>query len=209
MQQALSWTPIVPFFQPTPGNISLPAQWDQRLLATYQDLQHLSRSINEHYSTRTRIQLDCFQNVLSSIQSRLISLHACIYDAHAELIRLGLLTYLTTTFKVPGRKIPYTWIGVQIKNAYNNTEGGLVPGDEVLRLWILIVVAIAIADIDEAWLVQAWKKRSIGKENQWAEVKDSLMKVMWVDCIHDKHGVVALERLMAGAIELDDGIERV
>lgn len=199
LQPSLPWTPIVPVSATLPRTKLLPPTWDPRLLATYQDFLHLGLSINSHFSTRQRIPLASFQTLLSSIQSRLISLHGCLVDPHAELMRLALLAYLTTTFKVPGRKIPYTWIGAQIKSAYRAVGASVVGGDDVFKLWILMVVAIAVTDVDEAWLVGAWRERSGGVEEQWVDVKAELMRVMWVDCMHDKHGVVALERLVVGA----------
>lgn len=205
LQPSLSWSPIVPApSTPRPGTKFLPPTWDPRLLATYQDLQHLSASINAHFSTRQRIPLAEFQHALSSIQSRLISLHGCIPDPQAELLRLALLAYLTTTFKVPGRKIPYTWIGVQIKNAYGVVGEGVVAGDEVFKMWVLMVVAVAVTDVDEAWLVRAWAERARGVEERYADVKGELGRVMWVDCMHDRLGVGALERMVGGARSLHD-----
>lgn len=71
-----------------------------------------------HVARASPISAMLFQSVLSSIQNRLLHLHAQLTDSVQELTRLIMLAFLTTKFKLPGIQIPYTWLVDEIPKVY-------------------------------------------------------------------------------------------
>ncbi len=172
-----------------------------RLASVFRDFQHLAITINENVREHARYNATCFQNILSSLQSRLMHLADKLKDSTEQLISLTLLAFLTTTFKVPGRKIPYTWVAKQLHTAYGQARDGILRSDTSLRIWVLMVAAISVVDLDKPWLVKAWR---VGQfVTSWDEAKKQLTSVMWIECIHDNPGRIALEYLNSRVITKD------
>jgi hypothetical protein len=119
-------------------------------------------------------------------------------DPTEQLVQLSLLAFLSCTFKVPGRKIPYTWLATKLRDAYVAISNGSDMIDSTLRVWSLSVAAISLADTEEVWLQKAWKSNC--KTTTWVETKRSLMDVMWIECIHDEPGERVHHRLASDTI---------
>jgi hypothetical protein len=120
-------------------------------------------------------------------------LDGTLEDPTQELIRLSLLAFLATTFKTPGRAIPYGWIANQIAKTYIEIDTSLVSLDYALRLWVLVIAAISVTGVAELWLQLAWKEHLLDLE--WHEIKKDLMSIMWVECIHDGPGAAVHGKL--------------
>ncbi|KAJ5598881.1 hypothetical protein N7510_011831 [Penicillium lagena] len=63
--------------------------------------------INIHTDTNMRLGVSEFQPIISSIQTRLLNLKDSLVDTPGEWLCLGLLAFLTTMFRVPGRQVTY------------------------------------------------------------------------------------------------------
>lgn len=161
-----------------------------------QDFQHLALTVNHEVQKNSRYEAADLQRYLSSLQSRLMHLQgvgSVSNDQTQELVRLSLLAFLATTFKVPGRRVPYTWIAHEMQIIYAAAINGPVQIDRDLHIWILVIAAISVVPRDRTWLRQAWN--SVLGNIEWQQVKRRLMGVVWFECIHDIPGETAHHQL--------------
>ncbi|KAH7383998.1 hypothetical protein BKA66DRAFT_570183 [Pyrenochaeta sp. MPI-SDFR-AT-0127] len=200
LHPVISWDPLRKSLHIKPDLYKPPANWDVRLTSVFCDFQYLTTTINENVHMHARYNATCFQSILSTLQSRLIHLAGTLTHPIEELIRLSLLVFLTTTFKVPGRKIPYTWIAKKLAAAYASAED-LINSQETLQLWVIIMAAISVSSSDEPWLVCAWRVGHCA--TSWNETRKKLSSVMWIDCIHDQRGEIAHNMLTQTLIEIE------
>lgn len=110
-----------------------------------------------------------------------------------RLVRLTMLAFMTTMFKIPGRKIPYNWVAKQLVEIYNQVVESSFELDTTLMLWVLVTVAFTVAGVQDRWIKDAWATTSPGSD--WAGVKDHLMRVMWIEIIHDRPGKLVYQQL--------------
>ncbi|KAF2183292.1 hypothetical protein K469DRAFT_635233 [Zopfia rhizophila CBS 207.26] len=195
LHPTVSWDSIISApYSPLPPGLYRPSpDWDLRLVNVFRDFQYLLLRINRNALKHARYNAACFQGVLTSLQSRLMHLGDLLDNPVEKLVRLTMLTFLTTTFKVPGRKIPYGWVVEQLGDAYTKVAGGPFKQDRSLRLWVLVTAAFTVTGAQEDWVREAWGKTDSGLD--WAVVKNHLMRVMWIEIIHDRPGEMAFQQL--------------
>jgi hypothetical protein len=190
---AQQWLPILPTTPNQSEGYHPPTQWDPRLRSTFLDFQALAATINRYMQSHTRYNAKCFQDVLSTLQSRLMHLKGALEDPTQELVRLSLLAFLATTFKTPGQKIPYGWIAKQLSDIYAGANISSPTLTYTLRLWVLLIAAISVTDVEQLWLQLAWQELLLARG--WERIKSELMNIMWIECIHDGPGAAAYQRL--------------
>jgi hypothetical protein len=110
-----------------------------------------------------------------------------------ELVRLTMLALLTTTFKTPGRKIPYGWVIKRLDDVYRKVADDWTNYDVTLRLWVLMSITFTITGSRVAWVKEAW--RETRSEFVWENMKSHLIRVMWIEIIHDKPGEAVFNEL--------------
>ena len=167
---------------------------DSRFLTAFRDLQYLSALVNAHHEKNTRLRADMFQPAFSSIQARLLRLKDMLSDRPSECICLGALAFLSTTFQLPGRRLPYTYLARRLRSCYEAIEGS-IPELEDLSLWLLIVCGISVFDVDKSWVRASWKA-IVQPSLSWEEARRCLQSVMWIGCLHDELGKEAFTALM-------------
>ena len=187
---------IAPPYLPLPEGLFIPHKdWDWRLANVFQDFQYLSLRINRNALKRARHNPACFQATLTSLQSRLMHLRSHISSPLEELVRLTMLAFLTTTFKAPGRKIPYGWVVEQLETVYRNGVQCMGPQDLSLKLWVLITAGFTVAGAEQMWLRRAWGEVSTGMMWDWESVRGHLLRVMFIELIHEKPGEATFNEL--------------
>ncbi|KAF2024508.1 hypothetical protein EK21DRAFT_78556 [Setomelanomma holmii] len=127
-----------------------------------------------------------FQDAATSWQLNVSPEPSDTKQYHAPLEWDHRLPFLATTFRVPGRKMPYGWLADRIATTYTSVNTSATTLDFVFHLWVLAIAAISVTDSAELWLQQAWKFHT--SRMDWHEVKRHLMSVMWIECIHDAPG---------------------
>ncbi|KAK3197635.1 hypothetical protein GRF29_216g799822 [Pseudopithomyces chartarum] len=196
MHPSVQWDcTIMAPYHPLPDLYIPPREWDWRLVNVFQDFQYLSLRINRNALKRARHNPACFQATLTSLQSRLMHLRSQLSTPVEELVRLTMLAFLTTTFKAPGRKIPYGWVVGQLETVYRNGVGCMRQEDLSLKLWVLITAGYTVAGVDHVWLKEAWEEVSSGMVWDWGSVKAHLLRVMFIELIHDRPGEAAFDEL--------------
>jgi hypothetical protein len=188
MRPIVTWNSVmsVPYL-PLPPRLFQPSpDWDVRLVNVFRDLQYICLRINRNKLKYARHNPSAFQGGLTSIQSRLIYLSKFLKNPVEKLVHLAMMAFMTTTFKIPGRKVSYNWLLERLEDTYNEIGDGLIRLDQSLVLWALVTVAFTVAGAGTEWIKEAWK--GTYPELDWAAVKDHLMRVMWIEMMHDEAG---------------------
>ncbi|OHW98964.1 hypothetical protein CSPAE12_02353 [Colletotrichum incanum] len=173
---------------------------DCRMGNIFRDLHEFSRLANYLVQTGHKIDPNMFQDLMTSIQYRLLYLEPTTQDNVSEMFRLGMISYITTLFlKVQGTKIPMTSLAGQLRSVCRNLEvsESLTTTVRLIFAWTLVVGAISVfEEYDDLWLIPklAALHDSIGPT--WPEAKASLKEVMWMELIHSPDGVKVFGKLV-------------
>ncbi|RKK31976.1 hypothetical protein BFJ66_g15124 [Fusarium oxysporum f. sp. cepae] len=163
----------------------------RRLYGIFKDVQGLSQLINDSHNSGEKIQEMSLEELMTSIQSRLLLLEFNDNNVFPELLRLSLLAFLTTVFwSFPGVKFEYPYLANQLRQAclaFTPTTAG----ESYLFAWALMVGATSVLhDPDQTWLPQRLQpliRDNLGRT--WFEVQNNLRRVIWIDSIHDGPGI--------------------
>ncbi|KAH8657785.1 hypothetical protein BX600DRAFT_552055 [Xylariales sp. PMI_506] len=166
---------------------------DTKLDNVFHDLKQLTHIINHHTQKNTRIEGQEFQVAINSIQSRLLHLQGdeevCSDNrdgAAAEALRLGMLAFLSTTFRVPGKKAESLYLTEHLRSACQDLEASTPELRDIL-FWLLMVGVISVLDVDEPWLRARWDV--VAKlDMTWEAAQRRLRSIMWITSIHDDPG---------------------
>ncbi|GKT49709.1 uncharacterized protein ColSpa_09890 [Colletotrichum spaethianum] len=173
---------------------------DRRVGNIFQDLHDFSQLANFLVQTGHKIDPNMFQDLMTSIQYRLLYLEPTTQDKVTEMLRLGMTSYITTLFlKVQGTKIPLSFLTGQLRSACQNIEVSEFPSTTARHIfaWTLVVGAISVLEeYDDVWLLPklASLRESLGPT--WPEAKAKLEQVMWMEFIHSPGGVKVFEKLV-------------
>lgn len=201
LQPTVSWDPIIP---PLPSSLLSqerfhpPSDWHFRLVNVFLDLQTLSFRINHIISTHARYNGAYFQEVLTTLQSRLMYLKT--KSPVEELVRLTLLAFLATTVKIPKRRISYDWLIKQLRETYAKAERDPADLAPSLKVWVLMGAGLSVTGAPEEWIRHGWSKIATRGQN-WEDVKSHLMKIMWIESIHDGPGKLVFTHLKDGNVK--------
>lgn len=180
---------------------------DPKLRNIFADLQAFASVANKLVASRRKLRPDLFQEIMLSIQYRLMLLE---YDpdtqAIEEAVRLGLLAFQTSVFvQMKNIRVKYESLMDRMKRAVNQvpeTSPALVE----LKLWILYMGAIALFDPEQFWLEDAVRRMTKGRS--WDEVHGSMRAIMWIDLVHDAPGRIVYESARSGLDDVDLGLGR-
>lgn len=194
MQPVKSWDCRIrcPYPTPPPNLYQPSAAWDYRILNVFKDFQNLTLMINRNRLKFVINNPEVCRPDLTSLQTRLICLADVVTQPIEELVRLAMLAMLTTTFQLPGRRIPYAWVVEQLRTMCI-TAGSEIRQDKSLLLWVLLTASITVARTHDTWIRDALKTAVAGLE--WKDVQAHVSRVMWIGLVHDKPGQKAYERL--------------
>ncbi|KAF5020645.1 hypothetical protein F66182_7322 [Fusarium sp. NRRL 66182] len=173
--------------QPSLDLMNLFYTWDYRLQNVFKDLRDFSALANQLSPGGSKLKPEAFQEIMLSVQYRLLLLGFSL-DQHPlqEAIRLGLLAYESIMFlQIPGVKLKSDSFSQQLRQAIQATP---VQGEAAanIKLWLLLVGSMMIFDSSEEWLVRS--VQSLAGRQTWAQVRERVKEVMWIDMIHDVPG---------------------
>lgn len=194
---------------------SPPTRWGAPISAAFTDLQTLSSQINLAVQAGSRYDAATFCSVLATLQSRLLFLRRGtrslglykvrqfpyidpiaidIENPMREFMRLVMLAFLTTTFKAWGNSMPFQWIGEQLAEIVPKLPDQRNEGDDDFILWGLVIIGMSVVSPGKQWFRQAWMKIAPGGE--WEVVRQRLMRVMWIEIVHDAAGEAMFRALV-------------
>jgi hypothetical protein len=168
--------PIHLDFQETEG-LALDGIVSPKLAIIYRDLRALTDLINTKNVTASPVSIELFQSVIHSVQSRLWALQDGFQDDVQECLRLGMLGMLTTTFRLPGRQVPYTHLANQMRQHLRRVHAYTQLSKEII-FWALIMSIIAMFEVED-WMRDVWR-RVAKKETSWEDAKARLEGVLWM-----------------------------
>jgi hypothetical protein len=148
------------------------------------DMRHLAGLLNSALEHDQPLAGSDFAKWLDVIQHRLLRLS---YDDSGltELIRLGMLACLTLLHRFPGRRMSLTYLTERLRHALTSTDQSAL--DPSLKLWLLMMGAMAVLDLDDRWLRTTWDELRFGSLT-WEQVRAKLGAFLWIDCVHDDPG---------------------
>jgi hypothetical protein len=169
---------------------------DPRLTIVFFDMQHYACLLNGATANKQRHRVAEFQDVVCSVQYRLMQLQGALDDIIAECLRLAMLAFVTTMFQLPYRRMPYPYLADRLRECCRAIESD-TPQMRDLMLWLLIVGGISVFDVDdEPWMSE--RLRVDLPSVAWPEARARLKQVMWMDALHDKIGKDVFEALTMG-----------
>lgn len=160
---------------------------DQKLRNVFTDLQAFASVANKLVVSNRKLRPDLFQEIMLSIQYRLMLLE---YDLDTqpiqEALRLGLLAFQTSVFiQMKSIRVKYDYLMERLRKAVSRVPE-TVPALVDLKLWVLLMGAIALLDPEAGWLEDT--VRRIAKGRPWEEVYELMRTIMWIDQVHDAPG---------------------
>ncbi|KAI8716461.1 hypothetical protein NCS52_00940000 [Fusarium sp. LHS14.1] len=170
---------------------------DRRLYYIFQDVQDFSQLVNFLFQSHQRIQPGVFQDLLTSLQYRILLLDFGIDNRFAELLRLSMLAYLTVVFfRLPQVKLQYPFLGSQLRTSCQTFE----PANEQERkvfAWAMFVGFMSALDLEDEDLTMMLAEMMVPcLGSSWVEAKASLKEVLWIDGIYDGPGQEVYEKFV-------------
>ena len=179
---------------------------DERLVAVFRDLQHFCRLMNAASLCADRLRDTEFQEIVVSVQYRLLSLQGETSTDLSECLRLSMLVFLTTAFQVPETKSSYPHLAHRLQHSLMILKAE--PVARYIVMWMLVMVAVSIYRGDEPWLVEKWKM-SVPQALPWRDARKRLQEIMWINAIHDRPGECAynmISKKVAGSETVPCGV---
>jgi hypothetical protein len=192
-----AWEPLLEAFgtvassfeiqEPSLNFMNIYYTWDWRLQNAFKDLRDFSALANKLSPTAQKLKPEAFQEIMLSIQYRLLQLDfSSDPNPMQEALRIGLLAYESTIFlQIQGTKLKSDSFKRQMREAI---QGIPVQGEASanVKLWLLLVGSMMVFGGNEKWLVQSI--RSLAGRQNWEEVRERVREIMWIDVIHDVPG---------------------
>ncbi|KAB5585505.1 hypothetical protein GE09DRAFT_1277029 [Coniochaeta sp. 2T2.1] len=170
---------------------------DAKLVNVWVDLREFCRAANIAVATGRLLDPDLFQEVMTSVQYRLLHLRYGDGDGDGtgredtwhEAVRLSMLALATTVFlRIHGMEMRYHDLGRRLKAAMlalGGASGGKKKRE--MLLWMAVVAGVAIfhGPVDGSWLREYAREADV---ESWTAARGVLKDRLWIDHLHDKEG---------------------
>ncbi|CAH0003384.1 unnamed protein product [Clonostachys byssicola] len=169
---------------------------DSRLELVFRTLQKTTLLFNEHFYSNERIEGRFAQQCLGFVHSQLLELDGCLTDGFSETLRLGMMAFLATTFRIPGLGVQRAYRGTfeKLQLSLSSDKAWTAQTHEKISIWIIIVRIIFTESRDTLQVPALWIETAVHKR-PWEEIRCGLKEVMWIDSLHDKPGKRAYDIL--------------
>ena len=170
---------------------------DSNLAAVFHNLQYTTILINKHYYNQTPINGIFLQECLGFVHSSLIELEGRLKNKLSECLRLGMMAFLATTFRLPDLyEQPYCKnLTNKLQLSYATAKDSIPDLQKTIDIWLILVCLISTDNIDDPDIWASWKATAT-RGLSWNEIRRQLKQVMWIDAFHDDLGRRAFETLM-------------
>lgn len=160
---------------------------DPKIRSVFQDLRAFASVADGLIATKSKLRPELFQEIMMSIQYRLLLLETRLEaQPIEEAIRLGLIAFQTSVFlQMYGTKVKYEFLNDQLASAIQSFPESS-PALVQLKTWLAFIASIAVLDSNEPWLVATIRRLTLGSD--WLETRRSLEDFMWVGVIHNGTG---------------------
>jgi hypothetical protein len=177
---------------------------DPRMVNIWHDLHEFSRAANIAAQTGRKLEPDLLQEVMVSVQYRLLNLQYDDKDTH-ELLRVAMLAYSATILP-----LLFSQFGAASHLSYPSLhsclERSLITlerlSNEKLKalLWLLVMVGISVLDntLINLQLVHTLQVLNL---SSWDEILVILKGFLWVDILHGEQA----KKLLSNTIIRTEG----
>jgi hypothetical protein len=164
---------------------------DSRLALVFYTLQCTAILLDTHDFGAPTVNGARLHKRMSFVQSELLRLKGLLVDGLSEVLRLGMVAFLTTTFRVPGQYEHPACARLAkplLASCTANRDGiAKLPGE--MRTWFLLVGLMTASGFDHLQTRMAWRDLvPLPPALSWETVRGEAKKVMWIDAIHDALG---------------------
>jgi hypothetical protein len=167
------------------------------LAIVFYNLQYTTILFNKHYYDKTPVNGMFIRQCLGFVHSSLIELEGRFKNNVSECLRLGMMAFLATTFRLQGSYEQYYCKSLsnklQLSHAAAKASNPDLP--EAMSIWLILLLLISTGDIDKLHTCVSWEGTAASGLS-WNEIRRYLKQIMWIDSVHDDLGTRAFETLM-------------
>lgn len=169
---------------------------EPELSLVFKIIQNTTILVNKHYYQKTSIDGIFIRQCLGFIHSNLIETESCLTNALSECLRLGMMAFLATTFRLQGSYDQHYCEGLtkKLQLSYRITKATTSDLPETIDIWLALVLLISTDDVGDLHASLTWNATH---GLSWNEIRIHLKRVMWIDSFHDDLGRRAIETLMS------------
>jgi hypothetical protein len=174
------------------------------LATVFHNLQYTTILFNKHYYDKTPVDGIFIRQCLGFVHSSLIELEGRLKNQLSECLRLGMMAFLATTFRLQGSYEQYYCksLANKLRLSYATAKASIPDLPKAIDIWLILVLLISTDDIDELYICASWEATA-ARGLPWNETRKHLKQVMWIDSVHDDLGRRAFGALMARTGRLD------
>ncbi|KAK9351077.1 hypothetical protein V1523DRAFT_417882 [Lipomyces doorenjongii] len=169
---------------------------DSNVATVFHNLQYTTILFNKHYHNQTPIDGMFIRECLGFVHSNLIELEGRLENQLSECLRLGMMAFLATTFRLPDLYEQYYCkaLANKLQLSYATTKASTPDLHRAIDIWLILVCLISTDNVDERYTCTSWKAIATGGLS-WNETRRYLKEVMWIDAFHDDIGRRAFDAL--------------
>lgn len=129
-------------------------------------------------------------------QYQLFQLQGAIHNVFGECLRMAMLAFLTTTFRVLGVRIKYEYAANQFRHLCCAIESS-TQRPRHLMFWVLMIGTIAFFDEEQPWLRERWRSDVLPLTQglEWTDARRQLQDYIWINACNDVHGKLIYEKM--------------
>ena len=172
------------------------------LAGVFKDLQLLCSILNSDCPQRDALSPTDYQSRICSAQYILLRLQGSLDTVLAECLRLTMLAFLATTFQIPGTKFHYPYLARCWRDCLCALEVARLDHREIF-FWMMTMGAMSVFAEDSTWLRDRWQCVA-PPHMAWDEARGQLKAFLWIDAIHDQHGLQSFDALDPGTVREDN-----
>jgi hypothetical protein len=174
------------------------------LAAVFHILQYTTILFNKHYYEKTPIDGMFLRQCLGFVHSSLTKLQGRLKNNLSECVRLGMMAFLATTFRLPDLNEQHYSknLANELQLSYVTAKASAPHLQKTMDIWLILVLRISTNNIDEPYICVSWEATA-ARELTWDETRRHLKQVMWIDTFHDDLGRRAFQALMTRVGPLD------
>lgn len=118
---------------------------DSELAVVFHNLQYTTILFNKHYYSQTPINGTLFQECLGFVHSGLIKLQGQLKNKLSECLRLGMMAFLATTFRLPDLyEQPYCkTLSNKLRHSYAVAKDSIPDLQMSIDIWLIFVCLIS------------------------------------------------------------------
>ena len=194
----ISWDPFIAKGQNNLQDL-LPnhfAGLDKKLSNIWADLREFTKSANLAFQTGKKMDCVLFQEILISIQYRL--LYISNNSSHLDtIIHVGMLAFATNVFlQMQGFAMRFEKLSARLQHVTIGLQSFRDGSVLEFTLWLLHFARVTNVSVKnrDPWLeFEMSKALEALNLTSWESTRDTLKKYLWIDVLHDKGGKKAFE----------------